>query len=329
MKKSIPVLIISILFYSSVYAQNAQTTGKPIAEIFTDFHYTPGDTCKYTGFGINRAHLGYKYTPEGNFSSEIMVNIGTPEDLLPGSVSKRYAYFREAAIIYTKDKLTINFGIVNTRIFDLQQGFWGKRYLGPEYQAIYGYGSVADLGVVIDYRFSEFIKADFSLLNGKGYTNIQPDNSLKTAAGITITTPEKLTVKLYGDVMKPFGVWQSTMIAFAGFKNDLLSFGAEASYKTSLDLVHGHDVWGVSATGSVFISKESEIFARYDYAASLLLAESDLQWDYMKDGTYFIGGIQHIFSKNLKAALNYRRANPYEPGRKTLNSFYLNAMFRF
>ncbi len=329
MKKTLPVLIISLLIFNSAQAQNAEMTGKPIGEIFTDFHYTPGDTTKYSGFGINRAHLGYNYTPDGNFSCEIMVNIGTPEDLLPGSVPKRYAYFREAAIAYTKNKLTINFGIVNTRIFDLQQGFWGKRYLGPEYQAQYGYGSVADLGVVIDYRFSDIIKADFSLLNGKGYTNIQPDNSLKAAAGITVKTPEKLTVKLYGDVMKPSGVWQSTMIAFAGYKNNLLSFGAEASYKTNLDLIQGHDVWGVSATGSVFINEKTEIFARYDYAASLLLSESVLRWDYVTDGTFFMWGIQHIFSNNLKAALNYRRANPYEPGRKTLNSIYLNAMFKF
>ena len=61
-------------------------------------------------------------------------------------------YFREASVVYTKDKLTINFGIVSTRIFDFQQKFWGKRYLGPEFQAIYGYGSVADLGVVVDYK---------------------------------------------------------------------------------------------------------------------------------------------------------------------------------
>ncbi|HSN50027.1 MAG TPA: hypothetical protein VLR52_02265, partial [Bacteroidales bacterium] len=278
---------------------------------------------------INRAHLGYKYTPEGNFSSEIMINIGTPEDLLPGAVPKRYSYFREAAIIYTKDRLTVNFGIVGTRTFDLQQGFWGKRYLGPEFQAKYGYGSVADLGVVVDYRFNDLLKIDLSLLNGKGYTNIQYDNSLKTAAGITITTPWKLTARLYGDIMKPLGVWQSTMIAFSGFRNDHFSFGAEASYKTNLDLVNGHDVWGASATGSFFLGEKSEIFMRYDYAASLLLEPAVLQWDYATDGTYIIAGFQHIFSDNLKAALNYRRANPYEPGGKILNSVYLNAMFKF
>lgn len=329
MKKNLSVLLFFLLTVTSINAQLTQIPGKPLMEIFTDFHYTPGDTAKYTGFGINRAHLGYKYMPEGNFSSEIMINIGTPEDLLPGAVPKRYAYFREAAIIYTKDRLTVNFGIVGTRTFDLQQGFWGKRYLGPEFQAKYGYGSVADLGVVADYHFNDLVKVDFSLLNGKGYTNIQFDNSLKTAAGITITTAKKLTLRIYADIMKPLGVWQSTMIAFAGLRDDHFSFGAEASYKTNLDLVNGHDVWGASATGSVFLGEKSEIFMRYDYAASLLLETEVLQWDYATDGTFIIAGLQHIFSDNLKAALNYRRANPYEPGGKVLNSVYLNAMFRF
>jgi hypothetical protein len=329
MKRIIPVLLVLIFIISSVNAQTALIQGKAIGEIFTDFHYTPGDTIKHTGFGINRAHLGYTYTPGGNFSAEIIVNIGTPEDLAPGSVSKRYAYFREAAVVYTKDKLTVNFGIVSTRTFDFQQGFWGKRYLGPEFQATYGYGYVADLGIVADYRFNDIIKVDLSLLNGKGYTNIQTDNSLKTTAGITITTPEKLYARLYGDIMKPFGVWQTTLVGFAGYKNNFFSFGAEASYKTNLDLLKGHDVWGMSATGSIFFGTNSEIFARYDYAASLLVGESDLQWDYSKDNTYFIGGFQHIFSDNLKAAINFRRANPYDPAKKTLNSVYLNAVFKF
>ncbi len=329
MKKIFIVLLFLFSIFPYINAQLTQIPGKPIAEIFTDFHYTPGDTTKYTGFGITRAHLGYKYTPEGNFSSEIIVNIGIPEDLAPGSVSKRYAYFREAAIIYSKDNLTFNFGIVSTRTFDLQQGFWGKRYLGPEFQALYGYGSVADLGIVIDYKISDLLKVDFSLLNGKGYTNIQYDNSLKTAAGVTIITPGKLYVRLYGDIMKPLGVWQTTMIAFAGIKNDIFIFGGEASYKTNLDLVHKHDVWGLSANGAIFIGENSELFARYDYASSLSLADTNIQWAYEKDNTYFIGGLQHIFSNNLKAALNYRRSNPCDPSKKSLNSVYLNAMFKF
>jgi hypothetical protein len=257
-----------------------------------------------------------------------MINIGTPEDLAEGSVSKRYAFFREASIAYKKEKLTMNFGMVSTRYADFQQAFWGKRYLGPEFQAAYGYGSVADLGVVVDYRLSNLLKFDFSLLNGKGYSNIQYDNSLKTAFGFNISTSNNIFIRLYGDLMRPQGVLQNTLIGFAGIKNSVFSIGVEGSHKTNLDLINGHDVWGLSSTGSIFLNKKTEIFARYDYAASVKVPEEVLQWDYLKDATYFIGGIQRTFNEYLQIALNYRITNPYNPGQKTTNAIYVNAHFK-
>lgn len=329
MRRILLSLVLAVTFYQILNSQTVVNQGKPVTEVFTDFHYNINDTTKCTGFGVNRAYLGYNYTPEGNFSALIIINIGTPEDLADGAVPKRYGFFREASVIYKKEKLTVHFGMVSTRYADFQQGFWSKRYLGTEYQAAYPYGSVADLGVVIDYQLSDLLKVDLSLLNGKGYSNIQYDNSLKTAFGLTISTPNKVFVRLYGDIMKPKGVVQTTLIMFAGHKNNLFSVGAEASYKTNLDLINGHDVWGLSATGSIFLNQKSEIFARYDYAASVVVPGEELQWDYIKDNIYFIGGIQQKLSDNLRIALNFRRTNPYNPGQKTTDAIYLNAHFRF
>lgn len=326
--------IFTLLFLSGILCQvlNSQvveSNGKAIAEIFTDFHYVLNDSAKRTGFDMNRAHLGYNFLPGGDFSSTIIVNIGSPIDLAEGSVPKRYAFFREASICYTKEKLTINFGIVNTRIFDFQQRFWGKRYLGPEFQAAYGYGYVADLGVVIDYKINDILKVDLSVLNGEGYTNIQTDNSLKTSVGLLITTPNKVSVRLYGDIMRPAGVTQTTLIAFAGYKNDKFSLGGEASYKSNLDLTKGHNVWGLSATGSFFLYEKSELFVRYDYTASVVVPGEELQWAYLKDGSYLIAGFQHNLSNNLKMALNYRKTFPYSTDKQSTDAIYLNAMFRF
>jgi hypothetical protein len=329
MKRILPILFFCILICQLLSSQTVVSQGKPITEIFTDFHLNLNDTAKTTGFGLNRAYLGYNYTPEGNFSALIIVNVGSPEDLAFGSEPKRYAFFREASVTYTKEKLTLSFGMVSTRYENFQQGFWGKRYLGPEYQAKYGYGSVADLGIVIDYKFNDIIKADFSLLNGEGYNNIQLDNSLKTAFGFTITTPGNVAVRLYKDISRPSGIWQSTTIVFAGFRNDLFSFGSEISYKTNLDLNPGHDVWGISGTGSIFLSKKSDIFGRYDYSASVTVPGEFSQWDSAKDGTFFIGGIQRTFNSNLKMALNWRRTNPYIQGIQSTDAIYLNARFKF
>jgi hypothetical protein len=324
------LLLFSLLALSQIInSQTVTSTGKPFAEIFTNFHYNFSGTTKTSGFAMDRVYLGYNYTPAGNFSAMVIINIGNPDDLAPGSVPKRYAYFREGSIKYSKDRLTVNFGMVNTRYEDFQQGFWGKRYLGPEFQAAYGYCSVADLGVVVDYQLSDYIKVDFSLLNGEGYTNVQVDNSLRSAIGIIMKTSGNAVFKVYGDIMKPYGVWQSTILAFAGYKNEKFSFGAEATRRTNLDLEKGHDVWGISGTGSIFLNEKSEIFGRYDYTASVVMPGDDIQWYHSKDGTYFVGGIQHIFSNNLKMALNYRLTNPYEAGKQNLHAIYLNAAFRF
>jgi hypothetical protein len=329
MKKILSLLLIFIGFCQLINSQTVISQGKPFGEVFADFHANLDDTSKTTGFGLSRAYLGYNYTPAGYFSALLIVNVGTPEDLAAGSVPKRYAYFREASVTYSRDKLTLSFGMVSTRYEDFQQGFWGKRYLGPEFQAAYGYGSVADLCVVADYKINDIVKIDLSLLNGQGYTNAKLDNSLKTAAGITITTPNHTAVRLYTDISRPNGVWQSTMIAFAGIRNDLFSFGAEASYKTNLDYTQGHHVWGLSATGSVFINSKTDIFGRVDYATSVKTTDNLLPWCINKDATYFIGGIEKILNDNVKLALNYRLTDPHSAGKHSTNAIYLNARFKF
>lgn len=317
------------MYCQSIYSQAPGTEGKPVAEIFTDLHVNLVDSSRTSGFALNRAHLGYKFTPVGNFTALIMINVGSPDDLAPGALPRRYAFFREASVTYIKDKLAVSFGMVSTRTFDYQQGFWGKRFLGPEFQATYGYGTVADLGVVLDYKLNSIFKFDLALLNGKGYSNIQVDNSLKQTAGLTISLPDKISFRLYGDIMRIPHVWQTTLIGFAGFKNDLLSIGVEGSYKTNLDSIQGHDVWGISGTASIYLSRKSEIFARYDYMASLYLPQESLEWDYMKDGIYLIAGYQRSLSDNLRIALNYRRMDPYYAGRQITNAIYLNAWFKF
>jgi hypothetical protein len=329
MKKILSFLLLSVLFSRITNGQTTVIQGKPIAEIFTDFHYVVNDSLKYNGFDLNRAHLGYNFQPGGNFSSTIIVNVASPIDLPAGSKAKRYAFFREASITYSKDKLTVAWGMVNTRTFDFQQRFWGKRYITAEFQALYGYGSVADLGVVADYKINDIFKVDLSFLNGDGYLNIQMDNSIKTTFGVTATLPNKLSFRLYGDIMKPKGILQNTFIGFAGYANDIISIGAEASYKTNIDLTEGHDAWGLSSTVSLFPNKKYEFFTRVDYSASVKVPGDQLQWAYKLDGIYLISGIQRNFTNNIKLALNYRGVFPYDSSRNTTSAIYLNALFKF
>ena len=329
MKKILPVFFVSLFLCQIINSQTTENTGKPIAEIFTDFHYNLNDTAQTTGFGLNRAHLGYNYLPGGNFSATIIVNIGSPEELTVEAKHRRYAYFKEASISWSKDKLNLSLGITKTRIFDYQQKFWGKRYIADTYQSINGYGFVADLGLVMDYKFNDIWKTDITIMNGEGYSELQLDNSVKTSAGLTITPVKQLAIRLYGDLTKPHGILQYTLIGFAGFKNEFITFGAEASYKSNLDMIGGHHAWGLSGTGAISISKKTEIFVRYDYSSSVIVPGDIIQWNYHMDGSFAIIGVQYTFSQNVKMALNYQGTYPYNHGRQITDTFFLNALFKF
>jgi hypothetical protein len=326
----ISIVTIAIILISSVLkSQTIENQGKPIAEIFTDFHYSLRREAYTTGFSVNRAYFGYNYIADQNLSATIIVQIGTPEDLASGSKPRRYAYYREASISYQKDKLSLSLGITGTRIFDFQQKFWGKRYIAITFEELNGYGVNADLGLVMDYKFNNYIKADFSLVNGEGYSNIQLDNNLKTCVGFTITPVKILSIRLYGDLIKPLGIWQSTLVGFVGLKNERFTIGSEVSHKSNLDLINGHNAWGISSTGSFNISKKSEVFVRYDYSTSANLPGDTIKFNYKKDGQFLIAGLQHTLNKNVKLALDYQCVFPADKSKSVSKMIYLNATVKF
>jgi hypothetical protein len=329
MKKILLLLFIAALLYRSAYCQTTESYGKPIAEIFTDFHVNFNDTAKHTGFDLNRAYLGYHFMPEGKISGKVIINIGTPEDLAPGSTPRRYAFCREASLIWSDEKLTISLGITGTRIFEFQQKFWGKRYVANTYQSINGYGFIADLGFVIDYRFNDVWKADLSVMNGEGYSNLQLDDNVRTSLGLTITPTQTLALRFYGDIQKMEGLWQPVFVAFAGFKNDLITIGGEISYKSNIDLVQGHHAWGISSTGGINLTDKLEFFARYDFVTSVVADNDVLKWNYLTDGNFVIVGMQYILSPYAKIALNYRGSYPYFSENMRTDMIYVNALFKF
>ena len=79
MKKILLALLLVLPGFTMLLSQIIEPSGKPITEIFTDFHYVFRDTSNTTGFGIERALLGYNFIPVNNFSATIIVNIGSPE----------------------------------------------------------------------------------------------------------------------------------------------------------------------------------------------------------------------------------------------------------
>ena len=324
-----PVLLI-LISPLLVNSQEPEIKGKPIVEIFTDLHYNlKKDSLNTTGFGINRAYFGYDFTLDNNFATAVILDIGNPLDLPLGSKSRRYAHFREASIRYTGEKLTLTAGITGTRIFSYQQKFWGKRYIANTYQSINGYGFVADLGVVADYRFNEIFTADISLTNGEGYSTLQLDNSLKSSLGVTITPVKFLAIRLYSDLMKKEGVFQNTLVGFIGFRSEIFYIGGEVSFKSNLDLTEGHHAWGASSTAGLKVSEKNEIFARYDYSTSVTAPGDMTGWNYERDGSFIIAGLERTFNKYIKASINYQSFYPVDYSKDISDYIYLNLLVKF
>ncbi|HEX2974714.1 MAG TPA: hypothetical protein VHO68_02160 [Bacteroidales bacterium] len=328
MKKRLLFIVVSLFTAQYIFSQSAQS-GKAVAELFTDFHYMINDTVRTTGFGINRAYIGYNYTPEGPFSGSMILNIGSPEELAAGAKHRRYPFFREASLSYTKDKLKMSFGITTARATIFQQNFMGKRYIADNFQSKNAYCYVADMGFVLDYTINNRVKVDFTVMNGEGYSELQLDNSVKTSAGINIVPFTNSVIRLYYDIDHPNNIWQSLSMIFLGYKNQNINFGAEAAYKTNLDKTNGHDAWGYSATCAVKVANRTELFGRYDHSTSTVLNGEVIGWNLKNDGDLGIFGIQYTFNQYAQFALDYQGIFPDNPLLRNSNGIFLNAHFKF
>ena len=77
------------------------------------------------------------------------------------------------------------------------------------------------------------------------------------------------------------------------------------------------------------IAEKTELFARYDYSSSVIGPGEVRRWNYLNDGNFFITGIQHIFNKYVKIALDYQGTYPYDSDRQKSEAIFINALFKF
>ena len=219
-------------------------------------------------------------------------------------------------------------GLTSTRLFGFQQKFYGKRYVANTFQSLNGFGFDADLGAVVTYKITKRVEADLMVMNGEGPNNLQLDNNLKVSAGITTYPAQKTVIRFYADRMKISGVWQNTLLAFAGYRSDHFFIASEINYKADLDTINGHNAWGISSTGGITIFKKSEIFARYDYATSVIAPGDAIKWNTGKDNSFLVTGVQYTFSGSVKVAIDYQSTFPEDKSKKVSHFIFFNATIK-
>lgn len=302
--------------------------GSAIINVFGNFHTGFGDGKDDRGFQLDRSYFGYQYNLGKGLSIKAVMDVGQSKEV---DDYQRIAYIKNAQITWKKGDFTLNGGLISTTQFNMVEKFWGYRYIYKSFQDQYKFGNSADLGMSFSYKFADFLQADAIIVNGEGYKKIQSADGLQYGVGITATPLKGLTLRVYGGINEMPGSNGDeagdqlknvlNFSAFAGYKGEKFSIGAEYNTMANSSGVEDANQYGYSIYGNVNLSKVSSLYVRYDNLSS----KDD--WNLSKDEEAFIIGSQFKLGKYVKLAPNFRLASPKAPGADSECGAYISFYF--
>lgn len=317
MKEKVILAGILVCIGVGIHAQDTKTEepkGKAIVQVFGNLHTGFNKKSSDMGFELDRSYLGYEYQFGKGLSVKGVLDVGKSKSV---SDYHRIAYIKNAMVSWKKGNLTLNGGLIPTTLFGFQEKFWNYRYIMKSFQDQYSFGSSADLGLSIAYKFTDWISADAIIVNGEGYKKVQVNNGLNYGLGLTLTPVKGFQIRLYGGLNESGVDGKANIVnmtAFAGYKNDKFTLGAEYSHMLNASYTKGNDQFGYSVFGSVRLAKYADLYARFDD-----LYSKD-NWNVDKDEQTAILGAQFKVGKYVKIAPNLRMVIPKATGAE--NSFY-------
>ncbi len=323
--KILSLVFLLLSFQGYCQSDDFEPTGKAFATIFANFHKgISGAAVDESAYELVRGYLGYEYNLSPEFYAKINVDIGSPDDLSPYSKLRRYAYFKNAYLRYSKNKIQVEFGLIGLKQFKIQEKIWERRYLMKTLADEYKLGSSADLGINFHYKFSDYIDADFTVENGEGYNNIQSDGIFKYGIGSTIHLPKNFTSHLFYDFTKN-EIVQSTLLLFTSYDyKNKWNIAGEFILRKNEAWKNEHNIFGMSFYGKYNINSEFQLFARFDKIESNILKDETNPWRLLGDGSALVAGVQYNPIKNIKLALNYHDWYPWAANRENRGFIYLD-----
>ncbi len=308
--------------FLSVGAQTIpdEPKGKAIVQVFGNFHSGFGAERNDRGFELERSYLGYEYSIGKSLSIKGVMDIGKSNNVTD---YQRIAYIKNALITYRTGGLTLNGGLISTTQFNMQEKFWGYRYVMKSFQDEYKFGSSADLGVSAAYKFADWISADVIVVNGEGYKKIQNQDGLLYGLGATIAPLKGLSIRLYGGVNEGVDGEKNiyNFASFLGYRNARFSIAAEYNIMQNNGNKENADLYGFSLYSSVKLNKTLDLYARYDELSS----KDD--WNIAKDEKAILVGAQMKLGKYVKVAPNFRVALPAADGADNRYMGYISCYF--
>ncbi len=327
MKKT-KLIILLITFLSTLATAQEETeefkpNGKPLALIFTNFNAGFSDSETTKAFEITRAYLGYEYNFSKQWYAKLVLDVGDPK---VGGLQMT-AYLKNAYVQYKDYGFTVSFGMISTTQFKVSEKIWGLRYIEKSYQDAYKFNASADIGFNIDYKFADFISADFSVINGEGYKLIQADDVIRPGLGVTVNPIKKLTARAFVDTYGK-DVKQQSLATFLAYTGEKLVVGGEYNYQTNHNRVEGQDLYGTSFYATFKAGKRFMVFGRFDDLKSKALEGENEGWQLDKDGQLFMAGLEISPVKGVKIAPNIRYWNPANNSAATTFA-YLNLELKY
>ena len=296
---------------------------KAIVQVFGNFHAGFGSENEYRGFELERSYLGYEYRLTEGLTVKGVVDIGKSNAV---DDYHRIVYIKNAMLSWKRGDLTLSGGLIPTTLFNFQEKFWGYRYVMKSYQDLYKFGSSADLGISVAYRFTDWISADAVVLNGEGYKKIQVGSGLNYGLGITITPVKGLQMRLYGGLNEGGKSGMANIVnmaAFVGYKSDRFAVGAEYNHMLNSSYDRGVDRYGYSLFASVVAAKFANVYVRYDDQYASIGGADD------REGQMAILGAEFKLGKYVKVAPNFRMSMPQHKTSHYRCYGYLNCSFGF
>ena len=285
-------------------AMEVEPKGKAIVSVFANYNMAMQNGVSKCGFQLDRTYLGYQYSLGKGLELKAVMDIGKPSEV---DDYHYVAYIKNAQVSWKHKGLTLAGGMISTTQFNVQEKFWGYRYIYKSFQDQYKFGSSADLGLMVAYKFADWVSADAIMTNGEGYKKMQGDMGFQYGLGLTFMPVEGLSVRLYGGLNDATAEGKSDVYnyaAFVGYKCDRFSLGGEFAMMQNTKNVLGDDKLGCSVYGSIKAHEIVDVYARYDWLNSL---NSDYA---KKDEMAVIAGLQVKLGKYVKVAPNFRMAMP-------------------
>ena len=321
------ILTISIIFFGfEIYSQ--QNKGKVSTRVYWNFNKDfSNDALKKNAFEIKRAYFGYEYKISEKISSKVTFDVGKNN-----SGSDYTAFLKIAQLDWkVKNNFKLSLGMIGNKQFKYQESIWGYRYMYKTFQDENKFGSSADLGVNAEIKLSEKIDLNLFALNGEGYKNVQDDNGfIKIGGNLIYVFNNGLSAKIYYDSQSSVDNFNLVNTGyFIGYEKKNTRVGLEYNEmlngKTYKDPFSDHNLSGFSGYVSQNLSKNSNIFFRYDSLISNVISGNSEPWNSDKDGKLMILGYEYVVTKGFKLNLNYRNYNYTDNSINNKSMVFINA----